>query len=347
MLKLEAVASNGHESGVRFMRLSSRSLGDLAKMVCGDQDSPGDKFRYRSSSKLTEFFRNCGMNYAHDGSTRAQWVQSVLEKLNLAPSSSPDLPPGDIRRVLTELMDPMDFETDAHREAALKDLNKVLGRDSLVAYFDAAGRTHIRNDGTGASSSLMPNQPRPLSKDELEQRAKLAAYLDSASEDEFIESILVPLFQRLGFHRVTAPGHKEKALEFGKDLYMKFQLPTGHWLYFCAQVKRDKLDARGVTGGINVAEVLNQAKMAIDNPIFDNDTNRKVLLDHLFIISSADITRAARAWIVEKLDKDQRRHIIFMDRDEFLNHAARILIDLNIPTPNTPAKPDPVDDMIF
>ena len=329
------------------MRLSGRSLGDFAKMVCGDQDGVGARFTYRSSSRLTEFFRNCGMNYAHDGTTRARWVQGVLEQLNVGASSSPDLPADGIIRVLTELMDSVDFDTPELREAALQDLNKVLGRDSVVAYFDAAGRTHFRNDGTGASSSLLPNQPRPLTKEELDQRTRVAAYLDAASEDEFIETVLVPLFQRLGFHRVTAPGHKEKALEFGKDLYMKFQLPTGHWLYFCAQVKRVKLDARGVTGGANVAEVLNQAKMAIDNPIFDGDTNRKVLLDHLFIISSADITRAARAWIVEKLDKDQRRHIIFMDRDEFLNHAARILIDLKIHTPNAPAKPDPIDDMVF
>jgi len=34
-------------------------------------------------------------------------------------------------------------------------------------------------------------------------------------------------------------------LEFGKDLWMKHQLPTGHRLYFCAQVKRAKIDAEG------------------------------------------------------------------------------------------------------
>ncbi|MBI4474176.1 MAG: hypothetical protein HY646_16010 [Acidobacteria bacterium] len=51
---------------------------------------------------------------------------------------------------------------------------------------------------------------------------------------------------------------------------------------------------------------------------------------HLFIISAGEITRAARAWLVEKLDAGMRRHIIFMDRDEFLDHAARILLDLRI-----------------
>jgi hypothetical protein len=72
--------------------------------------------------------------------------------------------------------------------------------------------------------------------------------------------------------------------------------------------------------------------MAIDHPIFDFDTNRKVLLDHIFIISAGEITKQARAWLVEKLDASQRRHIIFMDRNEFLDHAARILVDLELET---------------
>jgi len=95
-----------------------------------------------------------------------------------------------------------------------------------------------------------------LSADELAQRRKLAVFLDKASEDDFIEKVIVPPFQRLGFRRVSPTGHKEKALEFDKDLWMKFQLPTSHWLYFCAQVKKDKIDSSGTGGSHNVATVL-------------------------------------------------------------------------------------------
>jgi len=42
--------------------------------------------------------------------------------------------------------------------------------------------------------------------------------------------------------------------------------------------------------------------MAIDHPIVDPETARKVLLDHLFPISAGDITNAARTWLVEQLD---------------------------------------------
>jgi hypothetical protein len=73
--------------------------------------------------------------------------------------------------------------------------------------------------------------------------------------------------------------------------------------------------------------------MAIDHPVFDPEANRKVLLDHVFLISAGEITRAARTWLVEQLDQGHRRHIIFMDRDEFLDQSARILLDLRLDRP--------------
>jgi hypothetical protein len=215
---------------------------------------------------------------------------------------------------------------------ALGELNKLLARDGLEAYFDQGGSCYVRNTGSGGVASPRPSTPRPLTAVEQEQRQKVAAFLDSASEDEFTDKLLVPLFQRLGFHRVTPAGHKEKTLEFGKDLWMKYQLPTGHWLYFCAQIKRTKIGAGGASAN-NAANVLTQVRMAIDHPIFDPDANRKVLLDHVFVIAGGEITRAARTWIAERLDTDQRRHIIFMDREELLDHSARILLDLHIAAP--------------
>jgi hypothetical protein len=111
---------------------------------------------------------------------------------------------------------------------------------------------------------------------------------------------------------------------------MKFQLPTGHWLYFSAQIKKDKIDSNNASGLKNVSRILNQARMAFDHPIFDPDENRKVLLDHLFIISAGEITKAAKHWLAEQLDASQRRQIIFMDRVELLDHSARITLDLKI-----------------
>jgi hypothetical protein len=150
---------------------------------------------------------------------------------------------------------------------SLESFNKLVHRHGIVAYFDDSGRCFLRSTGTGITSASNSQQTRPLSKEEIEQRQKLAAFLDAASEDEFIEKVLVPLFQRLGFRRISLTGHKEKNLEFGKDLWMKYQLPTSHWLYFCARVKKDKIDSNNASGSKNVSNVLTQARMAIDHPI--------------------------------------------------------------------------------
>lgn len=309
------------------MKLPERILEPLAQMVIGDNPL----FPYRSSRYITSFFSRCGLDYQHDGSTRCLWTRDVLSVLNTGPSNSPDLPSLAILRIIDEMFDPYEFgRHNKSTKDALADLNKLITREGLEAYFDSSDHCQIRNRNTGKNSSLVQASALPLSPDELEQRQKVALFLDSASEDEFTEKLLVPLFRRLGFARVSAAGHTEKALEFGKDLWMKYQLPTGHWLYFCAQIKREKLDASGSGGDRNVANVLTQAKMAFDNPIFDPDTNRKVLLDHMFIISAGEITKAAKAWLGEHLDTGQRRQIIFMDRDEFLNHSGRILVDLTI-----------------
>lgn len=322
-------------------------------MVVGD----AKYFPYRSSSYITKFFSRCGLPFVHDGSTRPFWAKERLAELNLGAGESADLPSDDLCRVISELFDADDFERHNDRlqkfgdtndriadlEHALAAFNKLVQRQGLIAYLDDSGRCYLRSTGTGITSATFSQLSRPLSQQEIEQRQKLATFLDGASEDEFIEKVLVPLFQRLGFRRVSPTGHKDKSLEFGRDLWMKFQLPTSHWIYFCAQVKKGKIDSNNASGAKNVASVLNQARMAIDHPIFDPEANRNVLLDHLFLISAGEITKAARSWLVGQLDAGQRRHIIFMDREELLDQSARILLDLRIDEP--PAISD--DDIPF
>ncbi len=309
------------------MKLRDHVLVGLAEMVTGDNGL----FPYRSSSHITRFFERCGFGFVHDGSTRKWWTKERLAELNEGPGQAYDLPSDDLLLIISELFDADEFDRcDKKLEPGLDSLTQLLVRSGLAPYFDASGRCYLRNTGSGVDSAMMPQRSRPVSTEERAQRQRLTAFLDSASEDQLTEQILVPLFRRLGFHRVSAAGHKEKVLEFGKDLWMKYQLPTGHWLYFCAQVKKEKIDTRGASSGQNVATILSQAKMALEHPIFDPDSNQRVLLDHLFLISAGEITRAARAWLIERLDSSQRRHIIFMDREELLDHSARILLGLQV-----------------
>ncbi|MCZ7675751.1 MAG: restriction endonuclease [Roseovarius sp.] len=163
---------------------------------------------------------------------------------------------------------------------------------------------------------------------EIERKDYLTAYLDKCSEDELIEEVLLPLFRQLGFSRITSTGHKDKALEYGKDVWMKFTLPTFHVLYFGIQAKKGKLDASGVSTS-NISEIHNQVNMMLGHEIFDPELNRRVLVDHAFIVAGGEITKAARNWLGNKLDGAKRSQIMFMDREDILN----LFIVTNLPLP--------------
>jgi hypothetical protein len=52
----------------------------IAEFICGDDAT---KFPvYRSSSYLTKFFKDIGINKTHDGSTRKWWTLNVINELN-------------------------------------------------------------------------------------------------------------------------------------------------------------------------------------------------------------------------------------------------------------------------
>jgi len=187
---------------------------------------------------------------------------------------------------------------------------------------------------------------RPFSASEKKRREELTTYLNNVSEDELIAEILLPLFRQLGFHRITSAEHKDKALEYGKDIWMKFMLPTQHILYFGIQVKKGKLDSSGVTktGNANIAEIHNQVLMILGHEIFDPEIGKKVLVDHAFIVAGGEITKAARNWLGGKLDASKRSQILFMDRDDILN----LYVVTNLPLPNAALpKFNPVDDLPF
>src|SRR3546814_20364833 len=98
------------------------------------------------------------------------------------------------------------------------------------------------------------------------------------------------------FPYTTLCRSKDKALEYGKDVWMKFTLPTGHHLYFGIQAKRGKLDAAGKTRNENVAEVLAQIRMMLGHQLFDTEINKRTLVDHAIIVDGGAITKQARTW---------------------------------------------------
>ena len=301
-------------------------------MICGSVGGVGfawPNFPYRSSTYLTEFFRGCNLDFAHDGSTRKDWVVDRLNELNGLPARQPQLPSPQIITVITQLLDPVELKQNGKDpNAALSDVNLTLGRDGLQVFYDGAGRCHIRSIATQVSSAQIAGGMK-WTPEQIRRRARLAQALDGMSEDQVIGDLLQPLFAQLGFTRLSVAGHKDKSLEYGNDLWMKYQLPTTHYLYFAAQVKKGKLDSAARSSNSNIAEVLNQINMVLSHPIWDPETNKRVLVDHVFIISAGEITKQAKAWLGQHLDLGSRRQVIFMDRDDLLNLAVGVDLSLD------------------
>jgi hypothetical protein len=305
----------------------------LADMICGNFNHEESSFSYRSSSAITQFFLDCDTDYAHDGSTRNYWVADTLTKILQEPQPNANTPPDTFARVIKVLMDQTDAKNEGpEREKAMALLNAAIAREGFEAFYGADKQCYLRHVATNTIAIASPNPHRPFSAAELKKREELIQYLDRASEDELIEEILLPLFRQLGFHRITAGGHKDKALEYGKDIWMKYVLPTQHVLYFGLQAKKDKLDAAGEskTGNKNIAEIHNQAFMMLGHEVFDPETSKRVLVDHAFIVAGGEITKAARNWLGNKLDATKRSQIMFMDRDDILN----LYVVTNLPLPS-------------
>lgn len=311
------------------MKFKPKNLRAIAEMVIGDNDN----FPYRSSKYITEFFEECNLDFIHDGSTRWSWTTCKLEELLAETPSKPHTLPDRFVNVLRVLMQKSDgTDNDPDRLLALEALNQPLKREGFEAFYGEDRHLYIRHLGTETLSDN-PNPHRPLTPNEVKRRNELSAYLDSCSEDDLIESILLPLFRQLGFQKITAAGHKDKALEYGKDVWMRFVLPTQHVLYFGVQVKKGKLDASGASrsSNANIAEIHNQVLMMLGHELFDPETSKKVLVDHAFIIAGGEITKQARNWIGGKLDASKRSQILFMDREDILN----LYVVSTLPLPNS------------
>lgn len=322
-------------------KFKKKTLNEIADMICGNFEQDTSYFIYRSSSYLTEFFEDCEFDcFVHDGSTRKWWVVGVLEEILSMPTSIHLLVSEGFITVIRELMDRSDALNEGpDRPNALQQLNISLNREGFEAFYDEANICQLRNIKTKVSSVGVTAPQRAWTSEERKTRSLLQEYFDNASEDEITEDVLLPMFRQLGFQRITAAGHKDKVLEYGKDVWMKYRLPTFHNLYFGIQVKKGKLDAAAKSKNTNIAELHAEVQMMLGHMVFDPETNKKCLVDHAIIVAGGEITKQAKNWLGEKLDASQRSQILFMDRNDILD----LMLIYKVPLPekitdeNTPS----------
>lgn len=80
------------------------------------------------------------------------------------------------------------------------------------------------------------------------------------------------------------------------------------------------------------------------NEVLDPETNRKVLVDHAFIVAGGEITKAAKPLLAGMLDAGKRSQIIFMDRNDILN--LYVITNVQLPEGALPKTPSQLDDEI-
>jgi hypothetical protein len=230
---------------VKFKR---RNVMDLANLICGNvgvqkptftlSEVPA-YFLYRSSMHLTEFFQDLDTDWRHDGtpgingwptSSRTCWPNHTpapsIRRRSSAESSSTSWTP------------PTRSTKDPSVATPSPWLTAILTKEGFEAFYGDDRHCYLRDVRTRTIGALQANPHRPLTVHERQRRKDLEGYLDRCSEDELIEEVLLPLLRQLGFHRITAAGHKDKALEYGKDVWMRYTLPTQHYLYFGVQAKK-------------------------------------------------------------------------------------------------------------
>jgi hypothetical protein len=181
------------------MKFKQRTLVALADMICGNFKAEDSFFAYRSSSYLTRFFRDCDTEYVHDGSTRNYWVADTLKQILAEPHPNAQTPPATFLRVIQALMDPADaLRENSDRPGALALLNSALAREGFEAFYAEDKQCYLRHIATKTVVSAATNPHRPFSASELNRREQLHAYLDTASEDEIIEEVLLPPLPAVG-----------------------------------------------------------------------------------------------------------------------------------------------------
>jgi len=134
------------------MEFKQRTIMEIADMICGNFKAEESFFGYRSSRYLTEFFRDCGTNYAHDGSTRNHWVAETFLQILAEPQPNPHTPPETFTRVIRALMDQGDARNEGEERAgALAFLNTTLAREGFAAFYAPDKQCYLRHIGPAPS----------------------------------------------------------------------------------------------------------------------------------------------------------------------------------------------------
>lgn len=126
------------------MKLKPIIIDNLALMICGDEEYK-EIFPYRSSSRLTDFFRRINLSYIHNGETRRYWVRDVLDHLNNGENTfNSRFPSIEIINVIEQLLDPLEYHQYTNRDEAIRLMKKLIETEGFSLDFDDQSKPKLK-----------------------------------------------------------------------------------------------------------------------------------------------------------------------------------------------------------
>jgi hypothetical protein len=126
------------------MKLKPIIIDNLALMICGDEEYKGI-FPYRSSSRLTDFFRRINLSHIHKGETRRYWVRDVLDLLNTGENATNNsFPSKEIIKVIEQILDPLEFHQFTNHDEAIILMKKLIGPEGFSLEFDEYSKPKLK-----------------------------------------------------------------------------------------------------------------------------------------------------------------------------------------------------------
>ncbi len=156
-----------------------------------------------------------------------------------------------------------------------------------------------------------------LEKAERLQKEEIFSFFDIASEDDFTQLFFGPLANAMGFENVKIKGHKTRTLEFGQDVkLMKFQLPTGHFLIFVAQVKKGDIKSSSKEPNKEIERILTEIRPAFKKKVFDEEISKYLKPNHVFLVATGTISEYAKEYLYEQLEDEYKGQLLLLERDK-------------------------------
>jgi len=144
------------------------------------------------------------------------------------------------------------------------------------------------------------------------------------NEDEFISTILRPLFLKLGFERVTTLHHAGK-YEHGKDMVFYARDRLGSFTVYAVVACCGKIHAtssRTADAG-HYAKLIDQVQKCYSIAWWDHRIKRSTFIDKVIIATPSTITFEAevafRSW-----EEMNRRQLIYLDYEGLVGLMARL-----------------------